>query len=51
MLILNPILNKYYCNIVHQSISEIYGLKLPGYAWRFHIQSSNQITCRMYLLG
>lgn len=32
-----------------QDISEIYGMKLPGYAWHFHIQSSNQIACPMYL--
>lgn len=36
---------------MYQNISEIYGMKLPGYAWHFHIQSINQITCPMCLLG
>jgi len=36
--------------IMYQNISEIYSVKLPGYAGHFHIQS-NQITCPMYILG
>lgn len=35
---------------MYQNISEIYGMKLPGYAWHFHIDSSDQITYSMYLL-